>query len=724
MKQYIVVFFAACVVTTASAQTTGGFNDWVTSLAIDPSGRLYAGTSTNGNGIFISTDGGTTWQHTKMRYGVASMTMTKSGTVIAYGLGYSNGRYLFRLTGGGSQLDSVSLAFTPTSFAVSEKGTLYASTFTQGLYTSADDGMHWTAIASQVSSANMMSPVAVTKDEVLIVPTKFGVYRVWNNGANWDRARFINHDTLTVKQIITSHDGTLFAGAYEGMRVDANEVFVSSNSGSTWNLIKALNFTLDVMAIDSVNTMYAGNSDGVYRITAKGDTSYRGLGGIAVSGTGVRSLLALSKDTVYAGAWGGVYKTVNGGTSWRLLHDGMAADAESGDFTSALPFGGTISSGVVTKNGSIIVGTDSAGVFRSFDRGKTWMQTTLTAPSITSVVTDWLGTVWVSSLDNGMFTSTDNGASWTPVELRGRKIYALAPFISNVPGGGFDSTAMDIQHFILTGNDWGVYAYHTDASVGFWIPGGTPSIAFNAITRLSADAVASTPGGDVYRSPGGWKEWKYQGRTGGQAAALVTNGAGMLFAVGPSGVFRSTDKGVSWNKKNLGIFDTTLVSAVVDKAGNIFVGSSRSGDIYKSVDQGEHWTTYATLSYPVRCILLDPQGGIIYAAFAGRLFMSVTVPTSVQRVPIASPNEFALSQNYPNPFNPSTVINYTLPVNAHVSVAIYDLLGREVALLVNEYRTAGNHSVTFDAGMLPSGVYLYRLRAAGFTETKRLLLVK
>ncbi len=724
MKQYIAVFFAVCVMTTASAQTTGGFNDWVTSLAIDPSGRIYAGTSSNGNGIFMSTDGGTTWQHTKMRYGVASMTMTKSGAILAYGLGYSNARYLFRLTGGGSQLDSVSLAFTPTSIVVSEKGTLYASTFTQGLYKSVDDGMHWTAIVAQVDPAIMMSPIAVTKDEILIVPTKYGVYRVWNNGANWDRARFINHDTLTVKQILSSHDGTLFAGAYEGMRINANEVFVSTNAGSTWTLIKALNFSLDVMAIDSVNTMFAGNSDGVYRITAKGDTSYRGLGGIAVNGTAVRSLLALSKDTVYAGAWGGVYKTTNGGTSWQLLHYGMTADTVSGDFTSALPFGGTISSGVVTKDGSFIVGTDSAGVFRSFDRGKTWMQTALTAPSITSVVMDYLGHVWASSLDNGIFTSADNGASWTPVELRGRKIFVLAPFNANVPRYGVDSSGMDIQHMILTGNDWGVYAYHTDASIGFWIPGGTPSTSVNAITRLSADAVASTPGGDVYLSPGGWKEWKYQGRMGGQVTALVANGAGMLFAVGPNGVFRSADKGVSWNKKNLGILDSTLVSAVVDKAGNIFVGSSRSGDIYKSADMGEHWTTYATLSYPVRCILLDPQGGIIYAAFAGRLFMSVTVPTAVHPIPNAVPNDFALSQNYPNPFNPSTVIDYTLPVNAHVSLTVFDMLGRVVQTLVNDHQDAGRHGIIFDARMLQSGVYLYRLNAAGFTTTKRFLLLK
>lgn len=88
------------------------------------------------------------------------------------------------------------------------------------------------------------------------------------------------------------------------------------------------------------------------------------------------------------------------------------------------------------------------------------------------------------------------------------------------------------------------------------------------------------------------------------------------------------------------------------------------------------------------------------------------------------PLEFALSQNYPNPFNPSTVIDYQLPVFGDVRLAVYDVLGREVAVLVNGAMPAGSYSATFDATNLASGVYMYRLQAAGQIFTRRMTLMK
>ncbi len=85
---------------------------------------------------------------------------------------------------------------------------------------------------------------------------------------------------------------------------------------------------------------------------------------------------------------------------------------------------------------------------------------------------------------------------------------------------------------------------------------------------------------------------------------------------------------------------------------------------------------------------------------------------------------FALLQNYPNPFNPTTAISYELSANSHVTLKVYDILGRDVATLVNGQRTAGEHSVTFDASRLPSGVYFYRLQAGSYTATKKLMLLK
>jgi hypothetical protein len=88
------------------------------------------------------------------------------------------------------------------------------------------------------------------------------------------------------------------------------------------------------------------------------------------------------------------------------------------------------------------------------------------------------------------------------------------------------------------------------------------------------------------------------------------------------------------------------------------------------------------------------------------------------------PDVYSLSQNYPNPFNPNTVISFGVPEAGHVTLKIYDLLGKEIATLVNTNVSAGVHNVTFDASDIPSGVYLYKLQAGSFSETKKMILMK
>lgn len=92
--------------------------------------------------------------------------------------------------------------------------------------------------------------------------------------------------------------------------------------------------------------------------------------------------------------------------------------------------------------------------------------------------------------------------------------------------------------------------------------------------------------------------------------------------------------------------------------------------------------------------------------------------------PNAPASNFELSQNFPNPFNPTTVISYRLPIYGFVTLKVYDVLGREVQTLVNERQNIGNHSVTFKAFNLASGVYFYRLQAGSYSQTRKLVLLK
>ena len=113
----------------------------------------------------------------------------------------------------------------------------------------------------------------------------------------------------------------------------------------------------------------------------------------------------------------------------------------------------------------------------------------------------------------------------------------------------------------------------------------------------------------------------------------------------------------------------------------------------------------------------------------GQLFGDTTL-TFVNTISTNIPEKYSLSQNYPNPFNPSTVISFSLPVDSKVLIKVYDVMGKEVATLVNERLQAGSYATTFDARQggssrgLNSGVYFYRLTTEGFSETKRMVLIK
>lgn len=98
-------------------------------------------------------------------------------------------------------------------------------------------------------------------------------------------------------------------------------------------------------------------------------------------------------------------------------------------------------------------------------------------------------------------------------------------------------------------------------------------------------------------------------------------------------------------------------------------------------------------------------------------------PTSVHMYS-EIPTEYALFQNYPNPFNPITTIKYSVPQSSLISIIIFDVLGKNVATILNEYKPAGSYSVEFDGNKLASGIYFYQMRAGNFIDTKKLLLIK
>ncbi len=137
----------------------------------------------------------------------------------------------------------------------------------------------------------------------------------------------------------------------------------------------------------------------------------------------------------------------------------------------------------------------------------------------------------------------------------------------------------------------------------------------------------------------------------------------------------------------------------------------------------------AALPWPFGMSPWDSARGSYYKSWWGSewggVYKTIAFPktTGVQELGDI-PLTFALNQNYPNPFNPSTVIRYSIPAASNVSLKIYNLLGQEVATLVNMEQKPGNYETSFNAGSLSSGVYIYRIQAGTFVETKKMMLLK
>ncbi|MGI9174584.1 MAG: T9SS type A sorting domain-containing protein, partial [Rhodothermales bacterium] len=131
--------------------------------------------------------------------------------------------------------------------------------------------------------------------------------------------------------------------------------------------------------------------------------------------------------------------------------------------------------------------------------------------------------------------------------------------------------------------------------------------------------------------------------------------------------------------------------------------------------------TFVTKEGPAATIELDASGNATSASLTN---IEAGTGTPVEQVGADVPEAYRLGQNYPNPFNPSTTIGYELKEAQPVRLSIHDLLGREVAVLVDAYQAAGGYDVTFEAGDLPSGLYLYRLEAGKEVRTRTMTLMK
>jgi len=186
----------------------------------------------------------------------------------------------------------------------------------------------------------------------------------------------------------------------------------------------------------------------------------------------------------------------------------------------------------------------------------------------------------------------------------------------------------------------------------------------------------------------------------------------------------STDGGNTWEYRSLGVFYYPVsIGFRTSTEGWVPMGE-QSFFLYSS-DSGENWTILNTpdSTRVARVCFPDSTHGYgigPYGTIAKYIYQEPTNLTELEH----SFSNFYLQQNYPNPFNPHTSINYSIPEEGFVRLAVYNMLGEEVAMIVNASQKAGSYEVNFNASGLSSGVYIYRIEAANYTASKKLMLMK
>jgi hypothetical protein len=148
------------------------------------------------------------------------------------------------------------------------------------------------------------------------------------------------------------------------------------------------------------------------------------------------------------------------------------------------------------------------------------------------------------------------------------------------------------------------------------------------------------------------------------------------------------------------------------------------------VQISQHWPFWSSRLFIPSIIEYYNSAGDMGALWVGgpspyKLYWDgYNLTTRINNNKTETPDKYSLSQNYPNPFNPVTKINFSIPKNGFVTIKIYDILGKEVDVLVNKEYSAGVYSIDYDGSKLSSGVYFYKLCSGNFIETKKMMLVK
>ena len=381
---------------------------------------------------------------------------------------------------------------------------------------------------------------------------------------------------------------------------------------------------------------------------------------------------------------------------------------------------------LLTAHDTLYVGTDSL-VYVSTDAGTRWFAGVQpgASPDAIGCMLKQGNALFAGTFHNGIFRTTNDGLSWQS-------------FSTGLSGlGAMDISNLLVRRDSLIAGTLGAGVFTTAADLHQpWSSWGDSIIDYQGDNVFRMLAVGNTvlagagANGYMFRYTDAQPWWNPIPMTSprriGETVLGMASGGTAVVAATASGIFRSTDEGLSWERTSVSIPPLTFAISPVYHGSTFFIlmTTPLSSSLLMSSDEGRTWKLLGV--YPVPNVFavaivgetfyLGGGEGLWRAPLSG-LFTGVVERTT-------TPPAFRLQQNYPNPFNPSTRIPFSVESPGFVTLKVYDLLGREVQTLVNDNLQPGSYERTFDASHLAGGVYWYRLQSERYVETRSLLLLR
>jgi len=696
-------------------------------IAVDPTNAntIYVGGL---SGLYKTTDGGVHWvvANTQFlnKYVYAAVIHPVDPAIVFAWVEDS----LMKSTDGGGTWNSV-LGITNYNY-YDRNGKIFIDakhpqnmlTYSDSVYYSTDGGNYWFAIGP----FGNVSAIAIYQQNPMVIyaigDSSYGprLFKTTDGGQNWiagtsQLPTALTDYSLGSFQVSSSDSNVIFAG--NSSLIDTIGGFYRSvDGGLTWQRPTAgfgRSNSVSVIENDPLdpNSVYAGGSaNGLYRSTDLGD-SWTLISGSIADWYSSALYVALNGN-LYCAFGGGMYFTTNQGGSWESFH----GDLQNIDVFDLI---------TDPSNANVLYATSLGGMYRTQDGGMTWQQRNngMLDNDAFALALDPQNpnTLFAGTFGGLIYKTTDDGATWLEKSngLLGFGYGSIWKIAVHPRNTSWVWTSQRFPNYQSTdgGESWSQFFINGQKVQEAVCDARRPDTLY-AIVGVSADTLLRTTNGGT--------SWSL--RMTGVRLSLLTidsNTPDVLYADSSEwGVAKSATGGLTWNRVD------------AESPRDIFVNQGNSAYVYESTfglgvrcstNGGSVWGDYNNglpylNTFTVRSDAGQPNR-LFVSTFGGGVYKVDQTVTSVKDR-ISFPHKFSLSQNYPNPFNPATTISYSVPKTAHVTLKVYDLLGKEVSVVVNDLQEAGLHQTHFDGSILPSGIYFYRLEAGESMQTRKLVLIK